>query len=439
MTSMIFQQPGHASVSEPTSLKQTRLILVLFLVYVIGAHLRLSLYSGGSILVPMYLMLFSSAVVAIWFSATLWKTSGLKFCALLGFVLFQPFLGGGESGFGGAILSVVQLVASMVGALAMMFALGKVDSAQTRKLIFTIWIVFIALAFMESFFLKALFDQARALIYSETGRGVYIAVDRDLEIYGRVRTTVFASEPSFLADTLSSLSVMVFMLTNKSGKLASWALLGAMLIVSFFVAPSFKMSFYLIGVVIWQFWPRSFTNLLLLLIFLGIGLAVVTSNADSIFALLDSVLGGHSSTGSFFGRIGSAPLVGIEALSKFPLFGFGIGNDDDVYSIIVEVWHQTGAFILFPWYGSLGASDLLSNGFWWMVTYLGIVGTAIFLTLSARLLRGVGVLTPWRSLVCGSVVWYAGSAFIDPQSWFTILVFSIGALSHKTPTETARL
>ncbi|MFD1810006.1 hypothetical protein ACFSHQ_24015 [Gemmobacter lanyuensis] len=148
-------------------------------------------------------------------------------------------------------------------------------------------------------------------------------MDRDLEIYGRVRTTVFASEPSFLADTLSSLSVMVFMLTNKSGKLASWALLGAMLIVSFFVAPSFKMSFYLIGVVIWQFWPRSFTNLLLLLIFLGIGLAVVTSNADSIFALLDSVLGGHSSTGSFFGRIGSAPLWVLKRYQNFRCLDLG--------------------------------------------------------------------------------------------------------------------
>ncbi|MFD1810005.1 hypothetical protein ACFSHQ_24010 [Gemmobacter lanyuensis] len=76
----------------------------------------------------------------------------VKVLRVAGICSFSALLGGGESGFGGAILSVVQLVASMVGALAMMFALGKVDSAQTRKLIFTIWIVFIALAFMESFF-----------------------------------------------------------------------------------------------------------------------------------------------------------------------------------------------------------------------------------------------------------------------------------------------
>lgn len=438
MNSMILKQPIDAPIVELEELRQGRLILGLFLIYVIGAHLRLSIYSGSSIIVPMYLMLFSSAAVVLWFSGDLWKTSGLTFCLLVGFVLFQPLLGGGASGFGGAILSVVQLVASMTGAFAMIFALGRIDAAKVRRLLLTLWIIFIMLAFIEAIFFKQLFDQVRDFIYAGSGRGIYVAEDRDLQIYGRIRTTVFASEPSFLADTLSSLTVMVFMLTNAPRKWASWALLGVMLSVSFFIDPSFKMSFYLIAVVIWQFWPRNISSLVVLLFFLGATLSVVVLNGDLIFTLLGNLLGGHSSTGSFFGRIASAHIVGLDALLQFPLFGYGIGNDDDVYDIIVEVWHKTGAFILFPWYGNLSASDLLSNGFWWMWTYLGIVGGTIFLMLVAKLLRGVGVLTPWRSLVCGSVVWYAGSAFVDPQSWFTIVVFSIGALSRQTQTATVR-
>jgi hypothetical protein len=54
----------------------------------------------------------------------------------------------------------------------------------------------------------------------------------------------------------------------------------------------------------------------------------------------------------------------------------------------------------------------------------------VFLTLAALLLRALGVLTPWRSLICALILWYAGSAFVDPQSWYMLVVFSVGALAR---------
>ncbi len=319
-----------------------------------------------------------------------------------------------------------------------MYAVSLIDPAKLRRMLLGLWVVIIALALAENLFLKPVFDQIRDVLYAGSGRFVYLAEDRDLQIYGQIRTTVFASEPSFLSDTLSSIIVMVFLLGRKAGDIRSWALLIAMVFISFSISPSFKISFYLIALFVWQLWPRNLRGAVLLLFLLAVLMVATWGAIDIARALLNDSTASHATTGSFFGRIGSAHLVGIDALSQFPILGFGIGNREDVYRIIVEVWHRTGAFSLFPWYSGFGAEHLLSNGFWWMWIYLGIAGGGIFLSLTVKALRGVGVTNPWRSMICASIVWYAGSAFIDPQSWYVVVVFSVGALSKSIPSSPAK-
>ncbi len=413
-------------------LGRERLILGLTVVYIIGAHLRLSLYANGGILVPMYLMLAASGVMALWFAPVILRKIGGMYALLIGFVVLQPLAGGG-AGYGASVTSILQLTASITGALAMIFALGLIKSDRLRGVLTMLWIVMIVLALAESLFLKGFFDQVRDWFYAGSGRFVYAAEDRDLQLYGRVRTTVFASEPSFLADTLSSLVVMVFMLDKQRGKWRSFLQLGAMLAISFFVVPSFKTGFYVAALMVWHFWPRNLREAAVLAMLLVGSLLMALVGAETLFRLAGETAGLHLSSGSFFGRIGSAHIVGFDALAAFPIYGFGIGQNDAVYDIIVRVWNESGAFGLFPWYGPLSAADLMSNGFWWMWIYLGLVGGAILLALTARLLRGVGVMTPWRSLVCACIVWYAGSAFVDPQSWYVVVIFSVGALAVRVP------
>jgi len=413
-------------------LGRERLILGLMVVYILGAHLRLSLYANGNILVPMYLMLAASGVVALWFAPVILRKIGGIYVLMLGFVVLQPLAGGGSS-YGASVTSILQLTASITGALAMIFALGLIKADRLRGVLTMIWIVMILLALAEVLFLKGFFDQVRDWLYAGSGRFVYLAEDRDLQLYGRVRTTVFASEPSFLADTLSSLSAMNFMLNKQRGSLRSFLELGAMLAISFCVVPSFKTGFYVAALMVWHFWPRSLREASVLAIVLIGALLVALVGTDGFFRLVGETAGMHLSSGSFFGRIGSAHLVGFDALAAFPFYGFGIGQNDAVYPIIVGIWNQNGAFGLFPWYGPLPAADLMSNGFWWMWIYLGAVGGVIFLALAARLLQGLGVATPWRSLVCACIVWYAGSAFVDPQSWYCVVIFSVGAMTRRVP------
>ncbi|SDF69791.1 hypothetical protein SAMN04488105_1541, partial [Salipiger thiooxidans] len=313
-------------------------------------------------------------------------------------------------------------------ALALIQALSSLDPQRLRRLVLWIWCIMITLATLEALGLKPVFDAVRDVLYSGSGRGVYEATQRDIGIYGRVRTTVFASEPSFLADTLASLILLVFFLDPKRGSIASWARLGGMLALSFLLSPSFKMAFYVLAAVVWQFWPRNLRGLTSLIAGLAVAGVLLAVFYGPILGFFLETVGGHLESGSFYGRIGVAHSVGFEALRNYPLFGYGLSNQDGLYPIIAQVWQSSGAFALFPWYQPLPAQGLMSNGFWWEWAYLGIAGGLIVTLLMTSLLRRIGVELPLRTVVCTWIVWYAGAAFVDPRSWYMIALFAVGAV-----------
>jgi len=408
---------------------------VLFAAYIIGAHLRLSLHSGGTVFVPMFMMVFSSFAIALLFSSALWSRVGVLLSALSLFFLIQPWLGGDVNDSSVVIKNILQIIISISVATAIIFGLSMVDPRKTRKLLLFLWIGLVFLAFIEVAFFKSIFDSAREFLYSGSGRGVYSAVHRDVNIYGRVRATALASEPSFLADTLSILTVMVFMLTRRFGTWKPWLLLAVMILISFFAVPSFKMAFFVLALLVWVAWPQTRLQFLVVLFSVVCALGLTFISSDVIISLLEELGGEHLNTGSFYGRIGSAHMIGIDALSRQPFYGYGLGNREAVYPLIVDAWNRSGAFSLFPWYSNATAEHLLSNGFWWMCIYLGIVGTIFFMLLMSRILREVGVQYPWRSMTCAAIVWYAGSAFVDPHSWFVVVAFSLGALKFTCTQE----
>lgn len=408
------------------------LVAFLLILYIVGAHLRLSIYSGQSIILPMYLMLLSAGVLALTFFAPLVRAVGWPFGALAVFVLIQPALSfAPQSVSVDTLLAGLQLLASVAAALAVVYALSRVERPRLRRVLVWIWAAIILLAILESVGLKPVFDELRKVIYAGSGRFLYFEEFRDLQIYGRVRSTVLASEPSFLADTLMSLALMIFFLDPRRGTLWSWGRLGAMLTASFLVAPSFKMAFYVIAVLVWQFWPRTPRDLLVLAGGLVVGATLLAVLSGPLSTAFFSVAGRHLESGSFFGRIGVAPDVGWRVLTTYPLMGYGIGNESGLYPLIVGAWQDSGALSRFPWFAYLPATDLMTNGFWWGVSFLGILGSAVFWTTIWLALRSLGVDAPLRSIICASIVWYAGAAFVDPHSWYMLVVFSIGSVASQ--------
>lgn len=419
-----------ASLKVISGIRISTVVLSVFVFYLIGTHLRLSIYSGESILLPMYPMLISSAIFALLFIKPLIHFTGYSLIIIGFFILTQPYLTfSPESISIGNFFGSLQLFVSVISAISVLYALSVVDKVRLRKLLLIMWSFFIILAIAETLGLKPIFDVVRDVLYSETGRFVYFAEHRDLEIYGRVRTTVFASEPSFLADTLSALVLMIFFLDHDRGKKGSWFKLIIMLAISFSLSPSFKMFFYLIALFVWQFWPDDKRRLIILLGSLFLSSIFLLIFIVPISGFIYQYAGNHLETGSFFGRILVGPAIGWNVFTSYPIYGYGIGNDEGLYPLIYQAWYDSGAFTLFPWYRDLPATDLMTNGFWWQWTFLGLVGGLLFTKLILRLLSQVGVQKPLRTLVCIWIVWYAGFAFVDPLSWYMVVVFSIGEVT----------
>lgn len=192
------------------------------------------------------------------------------------------------------------------------------------------------------------------------------------------------------------------------------------------IAPSAKVAFYLAAAVVWHLWPRR-TSSRVRAVLLGAGaLSVTWFLYDSIANRLSGQVG-LSETGSFYGRILIGPRVALEALSQHPLMGYGIGNKEGLRPLVVQEWTSSGAFSRFPWFQGLDTSALMTNGFWWQWSFLGLLGGGIFIALMVKMLTAVGVALPWRTIVCTWIVWYSGAAFTDPASWCAFAAFAIPA------------
>lgn len=422
---------GH--VKPPIQGGRAQLAYVLLAVYLVGAHLRLTFYSSGdSTLVPNYLMLLSGGILAV-AQFDQFKRTGKLLVVLALFVIIQPtitFAPLSGEGFA-ALQSGLQLIAAIVAALAVLYTTSRLTAYGLRKLFFWAWALLMLTAALENFGLRALIQSAQVALYGGSNRGIYASENRDMYLYGQVRSSAFASEPSFLADSWAATAALVFMLDKNRGSAGSWVRLILMYGLGFALAPSMKVMFYFAAILVWHFWPRTRQAL--------IGLLATLILAGWLLYLLDAnvVLSriASSETGSFFARITVAPLLGAEALRGFPILGYGIGNHEGMLDLMQGVWQSSGGFARFPHFKPAGSQGLMTNGFWWQWAFFGILGGIILSYLLVRMLSSLGVNHPVRSVVCTWIVWYGGFGFIDPASWWILAVFAIPEVAHRVSKE----
>ena len=404
---------------------QAGLIKFLLVVFIIGFHTRLAIASGGSVLLPMYLCVFSAVGLFL-----LALQRGLKplltpLLSVVGLIIVTAFFAGL---FGGDLLALLrggaQLSVSIILASGVAVMLADKSVREDDRFFLILWSVFLALGCIELIpGVRPIFNQISEVIYSGTGRGLYASLDRDLQLYGQYRSKAFASEPSFLAATLSVLNLLVLFTGRNRGRRHPVARFMLMLVAAYLVAPSLSALFYMIAGLLFVYWPRTagmkVTAVVSLMIVSGL-LAMAPPSFDLFSA--------HQRSGSFFGRITAGPIIAAQAMIERPLLGYGVGDAQAVLPTISRVWSDQGAYSAFPWYAPLGPTDLMSNGFWWQWIYFGMVGGALFVAAMFGVLRALGVLTPLCVLVCMWIVWYAGSGFVDMVSWFIFALFASAAI-----------
>lgn len=410
----------------PTSAKdRVTLIKLLLVVFIIGFHTRLSIASDGSVIVPMYLCVFSGAAM---FLIALQR--GLirllsPLLSVFGVIILSAF---SAAVFGGDIVSLLrgaaQLSMSIALATGMAVILADKSIREDDRFFLVIWSVFLMLGAIELLpAARPIFNQVSDLIYSDTGRGLYASLDRDLQLYGTYRPKALSSEPSFLAATLAVLNLLVLFAGRNRRRPKFLRRFLLMLVVSYIVAPSLSALFYLSAALIFVYWPRTtgMTVAAVASLLIISGLFTLTPHSFNVFSA-------HQKSGSFFGRITAGPMVGTQAMIERPLLGYGVGDAQAVFPTISRVWWESGAYSAFPWYASVGPTDLMSNGFWWQWIYFGIFGGALFIFTLLGVLRAMRIQRPLSVLVSMWIVWYAGAAFVDLVSWSIFAVFAAAAI-----------
>lgn len=412
--------------------------LALLVAFFVGAHLRLSIYSGGTVLVPQIICLVAGVALAVLYQRKLLKARSLMVLLAVALVIAPilnfPFLS--SSALLETYKGSAQLLMSMTLMLAVASLLTSVEPERLAKLAVRLWMFFALLAVLEFIALRDVFQAISEVIYSGSGRSLYAGIERDQTLYGLIRPKVMATEPSYLATTLLYLCTLAILSMRSAGKPRVLKKGAFMLVATYLICPSMIIVFFAAAIGVWLYWPKTKKDRALLFLLLGGMLVfslVIQSQITQLFGLITLALGDHGATGSFFGRIAVAPSVGIDVLERFPILGVGVGNAEAARPIIDRNWLDAGAFAMFPWFSdpAARANDLMSNGFWWQWIYMGAVGGLLFLALTASLLRSINVVLPFRAIICAWVIWYPGGAFVDPISWFAVALFCIPPLADR--------
>jgi len=288
-------EPGLRSQPERTWLvRKSSLAVFLFIVGIIGLHLRLSLVVGGVQLVPFYLFAFSALAMASIYRQEILTKAGAPLIILAAFILLAPvFSTAPGKSYVSRLPSLLSFLISITASIGFYVAVRRVPSDRMRRIVIWVWVTFIALAVLESVGLKPIFDSIRSVIYAGSGRGVYEAVNRDLALYGKVRPTVFATEPSFLAYTLAILNFLNHVLQPFPRSWQALAITVAMFVMSFLIAPSFTYVFFMGALLTWTFWPTTVRGFAGLLLVLSAVFSMAFLFGDELSAFVFQMLGGR--------------------------------------------------------------------------------------------------------------------------------------------------
>ncbi|MBI5260659.1 MAG: hypothetical protein HY852_02430 [Bradyrhizobium sp.] len=346
------------------------------------------------------------------------------------------------------LLSLAQLYVALITNCGLFLGLSSLDSRTVSRVFLSIAVLILVVATLEVHFgLRPFVDAIRSLIHQE----YYRDTARDLQLYGAVRPTVFASEPS-LVGIFWGLSLCGWLLadTDRWGfrRLVVAALLTA---AAIFVIRSptifYAVAICVIGLIVHGLRRSANPGVRLAKSALLFACFVVTTTSTSLLMHAGDEFGGVIEDivkgDSFYSRqIGPHRLASSMADTS-PFFGFGLGGDAemapyvmDAFSPVIEnmiaganaadVDSVPGMAINF----SEGkTSHLLTNSFWQFWISFGILGGAVVAALVALALANLGVSEIGFVLLGATLMGQTMGGVVIAPAWtplFVIAALTIG-------------
>jgi succinoglycan biosynthesis transport protein ExoP len=389
----------------------THLRILLCVVMLLSFFLSIHLSVSGRLLFP-YFAAFATSLALICLE---WRRLSIRLiiaaCLLLAttvgfFALSIPYAVAPSR----RLLSLVQLYVALVTNYGLFLGLTSLKPRTVSRLFLSVAVIMLIVATLEVYFgMKPFVDVVRSAIHQEN----YIDTARDLQLYGAVRPTVFASEPSIVG-IFWGLSLCGWLLADMDRfGIARFVAASLLTASAIFVIRSptifYAVAICVIGLIVYRMsrsghpGVRLAKSALLFACFIAViaSTSLLMYAADEYGGMIEDIVKGAS----FYSRqIGPYRLASSMADAN-PFFGFGLGGDAEMTPYAMDAFAPAienmmadvdasdvdsvpGMAINF---GEGKVSHLLTNSFWQFWISFGILGGAIVAAIIAVALAKLGV------------------------------------------------
>ncbi len=356
------------------------------------------------------------------------------------------------------LLSIAQLSVALITNYGLFLGLSSMTPRAISRLFLSGAVLILLIATLEvDFGLRPFVDAVRSIIHQE----YYEDTARDLQLYGAIRPTVFASEPS-LVGIFWGLCLCGWLLTEID-RLGPLRLLIATLLTlcAVFVIRSptifYAVTICGVGLILHRLrgyvgpGVRSIRFLLLSACFVVVfaSPSLLVQAADEFGGMIEDIVRGDS----FYTRQIGPYRLALSMAETRPFFGFGLGGDAEMTPFVVDAFAPSienmiagtnavdvdsvpGMAINF----SEGkSSHLITNSFWQFWVSFGILGGIIMSALLALALAQLGVIDIGFALLGATLMGQTMGGVVITPAWTPLFVIAALTMTwRRTPHERVR-
>lgn len=426
-----FAHPYRRTLPAPDMMDTT-----LCLLFLVGIYLGIALPLPGGIPLPAVLAGVSGLLLLTKHMAELRTAHVLAVGSALAVAVISVLVSADVSLLGEKFKGFVQLTYSLLVAFGFFLVARHYTREKFATIFLALTLTILLGSAMETFIpaVKAASDSFRGMIFDS---GVYSADRRDLALYGRVRPKFFTSEPSFIAFGYTLFAFCWYVVSRQAGKVVCYV---GLLALGYFLirGPTILLGITLVP--IYEIFLASRRRTVAGNTRLDLSRAVVAAIATCLLVIIGFILGWEvlepridgivsGRDPSFFARILAPTLIARDVLTLYPFAGVGLTGWESLEQMIVQLYATTNHLAYDVQFD--GASQSLTNYFWSLWIFMGLIGGLAFVVAMSFLLRSLGV----PSLAFCWCVWIvfgqAAGGFVTPRTWVVLALAALISVLHE--------
>ncbi len=403
-------------ISRSVLVSRQSLYAALFGFILLTVYTEIPLYLTETFYIPSFLTVLSIPLLAA-VCRTVHKQDALFILKIAGVLLLTALLSPGRAFIGHKFIGVIQTMTSITAGMLLFRLMTLLDEKTLRKVLFVLSAALVVGSLLEvSGLIKGFSDSFREAVYVGDGYRVYENDARDIALTGFSRPKLFTSEPSLLAiGFFAFVNSWLILAFNRRNFLT--AVLATLVMIFTTGSPILLLSLSVSFVTIMLNIRRAAGRVLAVVMAaaLFVLLAAILYSATEFGPLLMKRMTSSAEHAASYTvtsenlRIVFPYITLVDVMRGSPVFGTGISGKEVVEAYSTLPLDPALAF---------GNNNLAA-----MFIYFGAAGSALFLLVFIRYLRGKGVENVFMLAVILTFFSQGMGAFESPRFWGYVFLF----------------